>query len=164
MSNPTTPRDGRPTDPDTISVLEEAYSSDLRTESEEILPLVEETATVHKREVTTGKVRVRTVTDTIEELAAADLQSESVKVTRVPIDPVVDVAPAVRTENDVVIVPVLEEVVVVQKQLVPKEELHIRRRVETEAVEVPVSLRKQRAVVERVAPDGLTVNAKETNP
>ena len=49
------------------------------------------------------------------------------------------------------IVPVLEEVLVVQKQLVLKEELHIRRRVETEAVEVPVSLRKQRAIVERVA-------------
>src|SRR5918995_1023804 len=153
MSNPTTPRDGRPTDPDRIPVLEEAYSSDLRTESEEILPLVEETATVHKREVTTGGVRVRTVTDTIEELTAADLQSESIEVTRVPIDRVVDVAPAVRTENDVVIVPVLEEILVVQKQLVLKEELHIRRRVETEAVEVPVSLRKQRVIVERVAPD-----------
>ena len=62
------------------------------------------------------------------------------------------------------IVPVLEEVLVVQKQLVLKEELHIRRRVETEAVEVPVSLRKQRAIVERVAPDGSTINAEETDP
>jgi stress response protein YsnF len=44
---------------------------------------------------------------------------------------------------------VLEEVLVVEKRLVLKEELHIRRRVETETVEVPVTLRKQRAVVER---------------
>src|SRR5918998_4791718 len=164
MSNPTTPRDGGQTGPDKVPVLEEAYSSDVRTKSKEILPLVEETATVHKREVATGKVRVRTVTDTIEEFAAANLRSESVEVTRVPIDQVVDVAPAVRTENDVVIVPVLEEILVVQKQLVLKEELHIRRRVETEAVEVPVSLRKQRAIVERVAPDGSTVNEEETEP
>ena len=41
----------------------------------------------------------------------------------------------------------------VEKRLVLKEELHIRRRVETETAEVPVTLRKQRAIVERVAPD-----------
>ena len=54
------------------------------SQSEQVLPLVEETATVHKREVVTGKVRVRTITDTLEELAQATLQSESVEVTRVP--------------------------------------------------------------------------------
>ena len=43
------------------------------------------------------------------------------------------------TPAELMIVPVLDEVVV-QKQLVLKEELHIRRRAETEAVEVPVSL------------------------
>jgi hypothetical protein len=38
------------------------------------------------------------------------------------------------------IVPVLEEeVVVLQKQLVLKEELHVQGQVKTEAVEVPVS-------------------------
>ena len=41
----------------------------------------------------------------------------------------------------------------VEKRLVLKEELHIRRRIDTEAVEVPVTLRKQRAIVEREAPD-----------
>ena len=61
------------------------------------------------------------------------------------------------------IVPVLEEVVV-QKQLVLKEELHVQWQLETEAVEVPVSLRKQRAIVEQVAPDGSTINAEETDP
>jgi stress response protein YsnF len=34
-----------------------------------------------------------------------------------------------------------------------KEELHIRRRVETETIEVPVTLRKQRAIIERTDPD-----------
>ena len=129
----------------------------------EILPLVEETATIHKREVVTGKVRVRTVTDTVEELARASLQSDAVEVTRVPIDQVVDTAPEIRTEGDVTIVPVLEEVLVVTKQLVLKEELHIRRRVETETVEVPVTLRKQRAVVEREASDGSIIHEEETD-
>jgi stress response protein YsnF len=163
MGNPTTPRDGQHQGSDKTSVPGEGYRSDARTEAEAILPLVEETATIEKREIVTGRVRVRTVTETLEELAQANLQSESVEVTRVPIDRVVEVAPAVRTENDVVIVPVLEEVLVVQKQLVLKEELHIRRRVEIETVEVPVTRRKQRAIVERVAPDGSKINVEETD-
>jgi stress response protein YsnF len=143
-------------------VLEEADRSDAWTEAEEILPLVEETATVEKREIVTGKVWVRTVTETLEELTKANLQSDTVEVTRVPIDKVVDTAPVIRTEGDLTIVPVLEEVLVVTKQLVLKEELHIRRRVETEAVEVPIKRRKQRAIVERIAPDDSTINTEET--
>jgi uncharacterized protein (TIGR02271 family) len=163
MGNVTTPRDGQPPDPDKVPALDDAYRSDTRTAAEEILPLVEETATVHKQEIVAGKVRVRTVTDTVEELAKANLQSDSVEVTRVPVDKVVDTAPEIRTEGDVTIVPVLEEVLVVTKRLVLKEELHIRRRVETETVEVPVTLRKQRAVVEREAPDGSIINEEETD-
>jgi uncharacterized protein (TIGR02271 family) len=128
--------------------------------AEEVIPLVEETATVEKREVVTGHVRVRTVTDTVEEVAHADVQRETVEVTRVPVDKVVETAPAIRTDGDVTIVPVLEEVLVVTKQLVLKEELHIRRHIETETVEVPVTLRKQRAIVAREAPDGATVDAE----
>jgi stress response protein YsnF len=66
------------------------------------------------------------------------------------VDRVVSEAPAVRTEGDVTIVPVLEEVLFVEKRLVLKEELHIRRTATTETVEVPVTLRRQRAVIERV--------------
>lgn len=163
MGHPTTPRDGQPPDPNAVPVREEVYRSDIGVETEEILPLVEEIATIQKREVATGKVQVRTVTDTAEELARASLQSTAVEVTRVPIDQVVDTAPEIRTEGDVTIVPVLEEVLVVTKQLVLKEELHIRRRVESEAVEVPVTLRKQRAVVEREAPDGSITHEEETD-
>ncbi|ANY84794.1 hypothetical protein BB934_39160 (plasmid) [Microvirga ossetica] len=127
--------------------------SGARAVSEEVIPLVEETAIVGKREVITGRVRVQTVTDVIEELARADVQRETVDVTRVPIDRIVETAPEIRTEGDVTIVPALEEVLVVEKRLVLKEEVHIRRRVESEAVEVPVTLRKQRAIVERLVPD-----------
>ena len=111
---------------------------------------MEETATVGKRQVETetetGRVRVQTVTDTLEELARADVQRETVEVTRVPVDRMIESAPEIRTEGDVTILPVVEEVLVFEKRLVLKEELHIRRR-----VEVPVTLRKQRAVVEREA-------------
>lgn len=120
----------------------------------EVIPLVEETARVAVREVSGGKVRVRTVTDTVEEVARATLDEENVEVTRVPVNQDVDVAPAVRTDGDVVIVPVLEEVLVVQKRLVLKEELHIRRTRTQTTIEEPITLRKQRAVIERLSAEG----------
>ena len=44
-----------------------------------------------------------------------------------PIDRQVDVAPKIRIEGDLTIVPVLEEILVVEKRLILKEEVHIRR-------------------------------------
>ena len=54
-----------------------------------------------------------------------------------------------RTVGATIIVPVLEEVLVVERRLMLKEELHITRRVSKETVETSVPLRKQRAVVRR---------------
>jgi uncharacterized protein (TIGR02271 family) len=117
------------------------------------IPLLEEEVRIGKREVATGRVRVQTTTDTVEEIARATLNEDVVEVTRVPVGREVNSAPQVRTENDVVIIPVLEEVLIVEKRLVLKEELHIRRSVTRENIEVPISLRKQRAVVERLGPE-----------
>ena len=62
--------------------------------------------------------------------------------------------PPVRREGDVVIVPVMEEVLVVEKRLMLKEELHIRidvtRREETRTVR----LRREHAEIDR---DGTAV-------
>ena len=118
--------------------------------------LSEETVAVEKRDVRTGKVQVRTITDQVEEVVRASLQGEQIDITRVPIDREVNAAPPVRTEGDVTIVPVLEEILVVEKRLVLKEEIHLTRRVTTDTAEMPLTLRRQRAVVERVDAAGPT--------
>ena len=128
---------------------------------EERIPLVEEEVRFDKRDVVTGRVRVRTVTDEEEEIVRTTLDEEVVEVNRVPIDRTVDVAPEIRTEGDVTIIPIVEEVLVVEKRLVLKEELHIRRSRTTETLAVPVKVRKQRAVVEELAGDGAV---KRTDP
>jgi uncharacterized protein (TIGR02271 family) len=153
MVNPTSPSGMPSADEGHAPVPDESLRTGAHTVSEEVIPLVEETVSIGKREVVTGRVRVRTVTDAVEELAHADVRRETVEVTRVPIDRMVETAPEIRTEGDVTILPVVEEVLVVEKRLVLKEELHIRRRATTETVEVPVSLRKQRVEVERIDPD-----------
>ena len=132
-------------------------------QSEEfVVPILEDEAHVEKRRVTTGKVRIRSMVEDIEEIAAATLEEETVDITRVPVDRVVAEVPAVRTEDGVTIVPILEEVLFVEKRLVLKEELHIRRRISSETVEVPVVLRKERAVVERVAPESDILSDEES--
>ena len=153
MDDPTHPSSPPPHDDEPAPALDDVLTSGAQPLSEEVIPLIEETATVDTRQVITGRVRVQTITDTIEELAHAEVLQETVEVTRVPINKVVETAPEIRTDGDVTIVPVLEEVLVVEKRLLLKEEVHIRRRIATEAVEVQVTLRKQRAIVEREAPD-----------
>ncbi len=126
----------------------------------ERIPIAEEEVRVGKRSVTTGKVRVSTHVDVVQEPVRASLAEEIVEVTRVPVGREIDRAPEVRTENGVTIVPVIEEILVVEKRLVLKEELHIRRNTQTEDVEIPVELRKQRVEVERLPSQKLAKDRK----
>lgn len=120
--------------------------------SEQTLALAEEVLTIGKRQVVTGRVRVRAETEIVETMARAELEGETVEVTRVPCDRYVDETPPVRTEGEVTILPVVEEVLVVETRLLLKEEIHLRRTKTREAVEIPVTLRRQHAVVERIDP------------
>jgi uncharacterized protein (TIGR02271 family) len=126
-----------------------------------VVPLVDEEVVIDKRQVATGKVRIQTVSESFEEIASANLEEERVTVTRVPVNRVVTKAPAVRTEEGVTIVPVLEEVLIIEKRLVLREELHIRRDASSETVEVPVRLRRQRAFVERIEASGIQTDTEE---
>ena len=78
-----------------------------------------------------------------------------------PVDQPVTTVPGIRTEDGVTIVPVLEEILVVEKRLVLKEEVRIEQEVSQETVELPVSLRKQRAVVERFDAQGRPIRGEE---
>ena len=113
------------------------------------IPIVEEEATILKRSVETERVSVRTSSDEEQVLVQDELRREHVEITRVPKDEEVAEAPAIRTEGDVTIVPVLEERLVVEKRLFLVEELHLRRSVAHQAVELPTTLRRTRVEIER---------------
>jgi stress response protein YsnF len=136
----------------TKRIPDQPVSQDTSSEVE-VIALAEEEVRLDKRMVTTGKVRVRTIVDVETELAKATLDGETVEVTRVPIDRIVEQPPGIRVEDNVTIIPVLEEVLIVEKRLVLKEEVHIRKLATTEEVEIPVELRKQHAVIERLPAD-----------
>jgi stress response protein YsnF len=72
---------------------------------------------------------------------------------RVPDGILIDETLPVREEGDVTIIPVMEERLVVRRELVLVEEVHITRRRETRALDQEVTLRRERVVVERFDPD-----------
>ncbi len=76
------------------------------------------------------------------------LLSEEVSVERVPIHRFMDEAIPVRYEGDILIVSLLEEVPVVQKRLMLKEELRITTRQVEAHKPVRVTLRREEATVE----------------
>src|SRR3954453_11726492 len=116
----------------------------------ERLELVEERLEVGKCAVERGRGVVRTRVETREEVAEVDLRREEVEVERVPVGRPVGAPPPVREEDGVLIVPVLEERLVVTTELVLKEEIRIIKRSRTEHVREPVTLRAERAEVERL--------------
>ena len=120
----------------------------------EVIQLVEEQLTIGKRVIAGGTVRVSTRTETHDEIAEVVLDRAEVDVERVPIERAIDTAPSIRHEGDTMIVPVIEERLVVTKQLYLVEELHIRQRTTQHTEKHAVSLRRQHAVIERTDADG----------
>ena len=104
-----------------------------RTSSEPaiVIPVVEESLTVSRRTVETGRgVRVSKTVSEREEMVDEPLALDEVVVERTEVNRwLADGAevPAVRQEGDVTVVPVLEEVLVTQKRLLLKEEIRITR-------------------------------------
>jgi stress response protein YsnF len=67
----------------------------------------------------------------------------------VPVGRVVDAVPPIREEDDTTIIPVVEEVLVIERRLVLKEEVHLRRVRVRETHAASVVTRTQDVVVTR---------------
>jgi uncharacterized protein (TIGR02271 family) len=117
---------------------------------ESTIPLLAEEIAVSKQAVETGRVKVTRVTHQREQFIDEELARESVEIERIPIGRQVDAMPAVREEGETILVPIVEEVIVIQRRLFLKEEVRIRRVRTTEKHRETVSLRHQEAVVTRL--------------
>ena len=116
-----------------------------------VLQLHAEELAVERREVETGRVRVATTVRERQELIDELLTHHRVEIERVARDEAMTVVPAIREEGDTLIVPVVEEVLVIERRLMLKEEIRIRRVTTTERKQQPVTLRSEDVVVSRDA-------------
>jgi uncharacterized protein (TIGR02271 family) len=120
----------------------------------QVIPVIHEELEVGKRKVETGAgVRIEKIAREEEQLVDIPLIEERVEVERVAVNQVVEGPIAVRHVGDTIIVPVVEEVLVVQKQLRLVEELHIRKTRTEKRQPQTVQLRKEEATVERLEGD-----------
>ena len=119
--------------------------------SEQTLTLHAERAEITRRTVATASVEVARRTVERPETLHQELFDERVDITRVPINQIVTAMPAIREDGDLTIIPIVEEILVVEKRLMLKEEIHLHRirtaRVHTETV----TLREQQATITRTA-------------
>jgi len=151
----------RETAPETIGGSEasdETLVTSNRTRADEriVMPVVAETLDVQKRKVDTGGVRIKKIVHEREEVVDEPLMREEVQVKRVPINRVVDAPVPVRHVGNTMIISLLEEVLVVEKRLMLKEELHVTKgEIETYKPQ-RVTLRSEEAVVERVGDEDET--------
>jgi len=118
-----------------------------------VVPVVAEELTVEKRQVIRGTVRIHTRVETHEEVVDEPLLREEVAVERIPVNELVDgQAPIPHYDNEVFVIPILEEVLVVQKRLLLKEEVRVTRRRTTITAPQQVTLRREVVEIECLAP------------
>lgn len=117
-----------------------------------VVPVVAEELIVGKRVVESGRVRITKTISEREQIVDEPLQSEEATVERVAVNRVVDAPPPVRYEGDVMIVPLVEEMLVVERRLVVREELRISKRLVEVHDPQRVVLRREEAKIERVEP------------
>jgi len=115
-----------------------------------VVPVVVEELEVQKRAVETGKVRITTVVRERETLVDEPLFCDNIAISRVPMQRVVEGPIPVREEHGTMIISVVEEVLVVEKRWMLRDEIHIRkRRTETHQPQ-RITLRSEDVQIERV--------------
>jgi uncharacterized protein (TIGR02271 family) len=117
---------------------------------EMVIPIVEEELTVETYRLARGKVRVNKRIETREEVVDTPVVHEEVVVEHVPVNKFVDdAAPEVRNENGVLIIPLIEEILVVEKRLFVREEVRVSTRRTTTNTPQTVVLRREVVDIER---------------
>lgn len=116
-----------------------------------VIPIIEEKLQVSTKVVDTGTIRINKKVLEEQVNVESPVIYDKLDIERIPINEYVETAPpAVRYEGETMIVPILEEVVVVEKRLVLREELRITRRQVHTTISQPVTLRKEEVTVDRI--------------
>ena len=124
-------------------------SSVLHDDGHITVPVVEEHLTVSKRIVPTGTVRLRKTVQEFETDLNEPLAVRTYDVERVILNTPIEKAPDVRHEGDTTIYPLVEEQLILTKQLVLKEEIRVTKR-DTERIDTQtVTLRREHVEIER---------------
>lgn len=126
---------------------------DLAPGATKTIAVLREDLEVGKRAVETPVARIHKTVSEREEVVDAPLRVEEAHIERTPMHRYLEEPAVVREEGDAIIVPIMEEVLVVEKRLLLKEEVRITRRARTVHDPRRVILRSEEAVIEPLDPE-----------
>lgn len=130
---------------------------EIKDDASPVLPVMEERVEISKKVVEKAKVRLsKTVHEHLESYDIP-LSEEQIIVKKVPKNEIVDTIPeGVRYEGDVMIIPVLKEVAVIEKRIMLVEEIHVSKYKYDKTETRQVTVRNEEVQVERteiITPD-----------
>ena len=114
-----------------------------------IIPLYEESLSVARRKVERGRYRIDVRVVERDQSVEQTLERQDVDVERIAVGRVVGTAPEIRQEGDVMIIPIVEEEVVLVTRLVLKEEIRIRKKTTQRTEQFTMNIRSERAEITR---------------
>lgn len=126
-----------------------------------VIPIIREEVHADAVPVVTGGVRVTKRVESHDEIVEQELRKSRVEVKRVQTNRVVDGPQTARRVGNTLIVPVVSEVLRVQKQWVLTEEIHITELQEQETVQNKVTLNREEAEIERLDGAGNVISQNE---
>ncbi|MBV9503061.1 MAG: YsnF/AvaK domain-containing protein [Acidobacteriaceae bacterium] len=115
-----------------------------------VIPVIREEVQADAVPKITGGVRVTKRTESHDEIVEQELRKTHVEVKRVKTERVVDGPQPAQRDGKTLIVPIVSEVIRIQKQWVVTEEIHITENEARETVQNKVTLNRERADVERI--------------
>ncbi len=142
--------------PSILPIHSEQFTNVSHTSEEQtavIFPIIEESLEAGVHRFVTGTVKVKTHVVTESKTVNVPLMNEHVEVQRVRVDRAVDAHIAPYQDGDTLVIPVIEEVLVVEKRLVVREEIRITTRQTQSESSATVELRRTEALVERQPPE-----------
>jgi len=128
------------------------------------VPVLEERLTVGTRPTELGEVVLHKTVELFEQVARQPILREDVIVERVEMHQELEAPVEPHMDGDWFVVPIMEEVLVVQKRLVLKEEIRIKKRQVTEEYEVREQLRREHLDVEDATRYGMAGHDRATRP
>lgn len=131
-----------------LSTLE-ANAQLRKTGDATVIPVIEEEAHIATQATERGRVRITKRVHTQEETVDTPLRQERVQVERVPVEKIVDSPVTMHYDGDTLVIPVMEEVLVVEKRLLLKEEVRVTKYVGETQHQGTVSVRSEEVAVER---------------
>jgi uncharacterized protein (TIGR02271 family) len=119
-------------------------------QSEQLVPVIQEELDVGKRTVESGRIRVNKRVETTESVIDEPLLQQGYDIQRTAVNRIIEEIPKPHYDGDTLVLPILEEVLVVEKRLIFREEVRITPVREEVRDPQTHTVRREHVEVERV--------------